>query len=89
MPEVAHVPPYLSTGPGSWGLNLSLFSLYRQLFPRYRLIFQIAILMNETWPSAKFQKLQCTLSTQGFELELIFAILALVFKDKEFFTLIG
>ncbi len=37
----------------SKGSKLSLFSLYRQQFPRYWPIFNIALFGHETWPLAK------------------------------------
>ncbi len=33
----------------TWGSKLSLFSLYGQRFPRYRLILKIVILGHEAW----------------------------------------
>ncbi len=50
--------PYLGMKLGHWpkfpfyprGSKLCLFSLYRQWFPRYGVIFKIAILVHETWP---------------------------------------
>ena len=46
--EVAHILPFYPRG-----VEIELISLYEQRFPRYRLIFKIAIFGYETW----FQKL--------------------------------
>ena len=48
VPEAAHI---LSFYP--MGLKLSLFSLYRQWFPRYGMIFKISIFGHKTWPLTK------------------------------------
>ncbi len=47
VPEVAHIPSFYPIA-----LKLSLFSLHRQWFPRYRPIFKIAIFGHETWQLA-------------------------------------
>ena len=47
MPEVAHILSFYSRGS-----KLSLFLLYQQRFPRYGLIFKMAIFGHDTWPSA-------------------------------------
>ena len=47
--QILHIY-HLSTPRGS---KSSLFSLYRQRFSGYRLIFKIAIFGHETWPLAK------------------------------------
>ncbi len=68
----------LST-PARW--KLSLFSLYRQWFPRYGPIFKIATFGHETWPLAKFQKLQIygtLFLSHGVETELMFTLLPAV-----------
>ncbi len=44
---------FLSTLFLSQGSKSSLFSLYRERFSRYGLIFRIAIFGHETWPLAK------------------------------------
>ncbi len=48
VPGVADTPSFYPTGA-----KLSFSSLYGQWFPRYRLIFKIAILGYETWQLAK------------------------------------
>ena len=68
VPEVAHIHSFYLRGS-----KLSLFSLYRQLFPRYGPIFKTAIFGHETWPLAKVQEVAHTpCLPQGGEIELIF-----------------
>ncbi len=61
------------------GSNLNLFSLCRQQFARYGLIFKTAIFGHETWKlkkSARSLTFVDPLSTPGVEIELIFALRA-------------
>ena len=69
VPEVAHILPFYPRGS-----KLSLFSLYRQQFPRYRPIFKIAIFGHETWPLAKVPEVAHMLSfyPRGSKLSLFF-----------------
>ncbi len=67
VPEAVHILTLYARGL----TKLSLFSLYRQWFPRYRVIFKISIFGHETWPLGHWQKIQIyPLSTQGSKLSL-------------------
>ena len=63
-------------------LHCIVFSLYRQQFLRYEPIFKIAIFGHETWPLVKVPEVAHTLYMlflpQGVEIELIFALQAVV-----------
>ena len=54
------------------GVELSLILLYGQRFPRYGMIFNIAIFGHETWPLYKVQEVAHILSfyTRGLKLSL-------------------
>ena len=80
--EVAHVLMYPRTGGGA---KLSLFSLYRQRFLRYRPIFKLAIFGHEAWTLAKVSKVAHILSVYpigAFEIELIMALRAAVSETQ-------
>ncbi len=62
--------------------KLSLFWLYGQRFPRYRPIFKIAIFRHETWPLTKDPEIAHSLSTTRGQIELIFALLAVVSEKQ-------
>ena len=56
------------------GSKWGLFSLYGQLFPRYGLIFKIAIFGHQTWPLAKVPEIAHTVFLlQAVEIEIVFA----------------
>ncbi len=62
------------------GSKLSLFLLYGEWFPRYELIFKIAIFGHETWPLAKVPEVAHlpTVYPQRVEIQLVLALQAAV-----------
>ena len=76
MPDVAHITCLYPRGT-----KFTLFSLYGQQFPRYGLIFKIAIFGHETSQVAKVPEVAHVYAhslPQGVQIELIFALWAAV-----------
>ncbi len=90
VPEVAHI---IST---PWGLKLSLFSLYSQLFPRYSANVKIAIFGHTTWSLVKVTEVYtCNrflpqgghdFYPKGVEIELAVALQGKVIKIEQCFS---
>ena len=73
------------------GSKLSLFLLYRQPFSRYGPIFKIGIFGHETWNLKKVPEVayEPLFLLQEIEIELIFAVQAVIFEMEQFKVLIS